>query len=294
MLAPIVIFAFNRPGSLTNLLSDLGRDPLYNRSDKYIYVDGCRNADDEEKQKSVVELAKDSGAVVTVSDHNKGLGASIISGVSDVVARYGKVIVLEDDLRCIPGFLTYMNQALDTYEPDKRIISVCGYGLKVKRPAGYADGDVYLSPRSSSWGWGTWIDRWQMVDWGVSGWEQFSHDRRAIKGFNRGGSDMFGMLKGYMEGRNRSWAIRFCYSQYRHGLYSVHPFRSFVDNEGFGDNATNCRQRWSRFKIVKAVEDEIIATPSNLRPNESIFKQLRWYHSIPLRIVSRVRKIINI
>lgn len=294
MLAPIVIFAFNRPGSLTNLLSDLGRDPLYSRSDKYIYVDGCRNAADEEKQKSVVELAKDSGAVVTVSDHNKGLGASIISGVSDVVARYGKVIVLEDDLRCIPGFLTYMNQALDTYEPDKRIISVCGYGLKVKRPAGYTDGDVYLSPRSSSWGWGTWVDRWQMVDWGVSDWEQFSHDRRAIKRFNRGGSDMFGMLKGYMEGRNRSWAIRFCYSQYKHGLYSVHPFRSFVDNEGFGDNATNCRQRWSRFKIVKAVDNQVVTLFLQLRPNELIFKQLRWYHSIPLRIVSKLRKILNI
>lgn len=294
MLAPIVIFAFNRPDSLANLLGDLDRDPLFRQSDKYIYVDGCRNAADEEKQKSVVEIAKGSGAVVTVSDHNKGLGTSIISGVSDVVMRYDRVIVLEDDLRCIPGFLTYMNQALDTYEQDKRIISVCGYGLKVKRPAGYDYGDVYLSPRSSSWGWGTWLDRWQLVDWNVSDWERLKRDRKKQKGFNRGGSDMYGMLKGYMEGRNRSWAIRFCYSQYKHGLYSVHPFRSFVVNEGFGDNATNCRQRWSRFKIAKAADNEVIITPSNLLPNEFIFKRLRWYHSIPLRIISKVRKILNI
>ena len=292
MLAPVVIFAFNRPQSLANLLGDLDRDPLFSQSDKYIYIDGCRNAGDEEKQKAVVDIAKDSMATVIVSDHNKGLGNSIISGVSDVIARYGKVIVLEDDLRLMQGFLAYMNQALDMYEPDKRIISVCGYGLKIKRPAGY-EGDVYLSPRSSSWGWGTWADRWNKIDWNVSDWEQFNHDRSAIKEFNRGGSDMYGMLKGYMKGRNRSWAIRFCYSQYRQGLYSVHPFRSFVDNEGFGEDATNCRQRWSRFKIEKAVDNQII-TPPHLLPDELIFKQLRRYHSIPLRIISKVRKILNI
>ena len=89
------------------------------QSDKYIYIDGCRNAGDEEKQKAVVDIAKDSMATVIVSDHNKGLGNSIISGVSDVIARYGKVIVLEDDLRLMQGFLAYMNQALDMYEPDK-------------------------------------------------------------------------------------------------------------------------------------------------------------------------------
>lgn len=57
-----------------------------------------------------------------------------------------------------------MNQALDFYENDNKIISICGYGLKIKRPRGYV-GDVYLLGRSSSWGWATWKDRWEQIDW---------------------------------------------------------------------------------------------------------------------------------
>lgn len=260
MLAPIVIFAFNRPHSLSRLIADLERNPLYAQSDKFVYVDGSRCPDDEEKVNEVIRVARTTDARITISKKNKGLCESIIDGVSDVMSRYGKAIVLEDDLRLMPGFLQFMNNALDMYQADERIISVCGYGLKIRRPKGYV-GDVYLSPRASSWGWGTWVDRWNSIDWSVSDWDKFRSDRKAHRAFNRGGSDMYGMLRDYMEGRNHSWAIRFCYSQFRQERYSVHPFLSFVDNEGFGENATNCRQRHSRFRVERATGCQVFTPP---------------------------------
>lgn len=293
MLAPIVIFAFNRPDALRGMIDSLKRNLLYEESEKFVFVDGARNEAERAKVDEVVAVAREITENVMAADSNRGLGPSIIAGVSDIINRYGRAIVLEDDLVLMPGFLQYMNQALDAYQEDARIFAVCGYGLKIKRPAGYV-GDVYLCNRASSWGWGTWADRWNSVDWNVSDWEQLQSDRSAQRAFNRGGSDMYGMLRGYMEGRNRSWAIRFCYSQFRQGRYSVHPFRSLVENDGFGDGATNCRQKYSRFKTCVSDSLDPLLLPEEIEPVKSLIQASAGYHGLARRIYSRLRRILDI
>ena len=292
MLAPIVIFAFNRPDRLKTLIESLRLNTHFEESEKYIFVDGPRNEEDKKKVEEVVTYANSITTNVVEHTENKGLGSSIIDGLTTVINQFGRAIVLEDDLRLMPGFLTYMNLALDTYCDDSRIFSICGYGLKIRRPIGYQN-DFYLGVRSSSWGWGTWADRWNSVDWKVTDFECLANDRQERQAFNNGGSDMYSMLRDYMEGKNNSWAIRFCYSQFRQGKYSVHPFLSLVDNEGFCTDATNTRQKYSRFRIERN-ESLCFNFPDNLKPNESILRQLRWYHSIPMRIYSRIRKILNL
>jgi hypothetical protein len=292
-LAPIVIFAFNRPKALKALIESLKQNPLYGESERFVFIDGPRNEADRKLIEEVKEIAHSVTENVMASEENKGLANSIISGVTQIVNRYGKVIVLEDDLRLMPGFLKYMNEALDTYENQEKIFSICGYGLKIKRPKDYVE-DVYMGIRSSSWGWGTWKDRWQSVDWEVKDWEELSMNRRTQRAFNRGGSDMFGMLRGYMTGRNNSWAIRFCYSQFKQGRYSVHPFLSFVDNEGFGEGATNCNQKYSRFKVeLNNQENPVLNMPSELSLNKNIIRANYRYHSLMMRIYSKFRKILN-
>ncbi len=292
MLAPIVIFGYKRPDNMKVMLDSLKENLLYDESEKYVFVDGPKDASEVEKTKEVIALAKTVTPNVYASETNKGLGPSVIDGVTSVINRHGKAIVLEDDLLLMPGFLTYMNQALDMYEGDDRMFSVCGYSLKINRPQDYR-GDVYLGVRASSWGWGTWADRWNSVDWSVSDFEQLRADKHARKAFNQGGSDMYGMLRDYMDGRNNSWAIRFCYAQFRGGKYSVHPFLSLVDNDGFGAEASNCRQKYSRFRIERNNNTSFVL-PADIHPDKSILRQLRWYHSIPLRIYSKIRRILNV
>jgi hypothetical protein len=276
------------------MIESLRSNALYEESEKFVFIDGPRNDEDRRKIQEVLTIALEVTSNVSVSAVNKGLGHSIISGVSAVIEKYGKAIVLEDDLICTPNFLSYMNQALDFYEQDQRIISVCGYGLKIKRPKNY-DGDVYLSGRSSSWGWATWRDRWKSVDWEVRDWAEFSHDCKKIKEFNKNGSDMFSMLKGYMEGKNRSWAIRFCYNQYKTRRYSVCPFLSKVDNDGFGEDATNCKQKYSRFKVnPDKIGSLTFAFVRDIKPNRKILRESSRYHSIRMRAYSRIRNMIGI
>lgn len=303
--APIVIFAFNRPDALQRLGDALRKCALFDESKIIVFVDGPRNEPERAKVQAAIEVARSLTDDVRASASNRGLGPSIIAGVTDVINEYGRVIVLEDDLVPAPGMLMYLNQMLDRYADEPKVCSVCAYGLKIRRPEGYS-GDVYFSPRSSSWGWATWRDRWEKIDWAVSDYESFRHNRRDRRSFNRGGSDMASMLDGYMAGRNRSWAIRFCYWQWRNGLLSVHPFRSLVDNEGFGAEATNCRQSYSRFRIDLDLLDYQLVTPPHthhhllwkepecISVNPEIDKQLRRYHCLGIRIYSKLRKILRI
>ena len=116
--APIIIFAFNRPKALRNVVCSLLQNTEARESDLYIFVDGARLHKDGELKE--VELVREYVISITgfktlhytFSEVNKGLGASIIDGVSEVINRYGKVIVLEDDLCVQPNFLAFMNQGL--------------------------------------------------------------------------------------------------------------------------------------------------------------------------------------
>lgn len=299
MLAPIILFAFNRMHPLQRLIESLKKNPLAKDSDLIIFVDGCRNQKDEIAVNEVRNYVNkiDAGfktITIHISHSNKGLSQSIISGVSAVIQEYGKAIILEDDLICTPNFLAFMNQGLECYKDNHHIFSICGYGLKIKRPRDYMH-EVYLYGRSSSWGWATWADRWKQVDWEITDWDSFHQDKQKQQEFNKNGSDMYTMLKAYMEGRNNSWAIRFCYTQFKLKKYAVCPIFSKIDNEGFGEQATHCKQSYSRFKIdIDKSNKQFFNFPKKIEPNKPIEKECYKYHSISSRVYSKLRLLFHI
>lgn len=137
----------------------------------------------------------------------------------------------------------------------------------------------------------------------ITDWEDLKDSKKLQRQFNAGGSDMYGMLRAYMEGKNQSWAIRFCYNQFEQKLFSVHPFESLVDNKGFGEGATNCKQEYSRFfaEVDETDCEQILRSGDNyfkfsddIVPDKRILSQLRAYHSIKARIYSKLRNILNV
>lgn len=295
--APIVVFGFNRSDALRNTINSLLHNKEAKFSDLYVFVDGPREGKVGEKDKvdevrTYVKSIKGFNTIhFTFSENNKGLANSIITGVSEIVNEYGKVIVIEDDLVLMPNFLNYINQGLDYYENNKEVMSVCGHSCKIKTPRNYLY-DTYFFTRSSSWGWGTWKDRWNLVDWQLDNWDEVVANKNAF--VKSQGSDVYKMLRDWKLGKNRSWAIRFCYSQFVHNRLSVIPNKSLVNNEGFNGDGTNCR-KYSRFKFeLNDSKDNIIFRfPKEVCLNKFIYKQALWYHSIPLRIWSRIMYLIN-
>ena len=294
MNAPIVVFAFNRPQALKACIASLLANPEASGSDLILFVDGPRAGRDEEKVAEVCRIASGIEGFRSLELHfsegNNGLGPSIIAGVSDVINRYGRAIVIEDDLVAGSNLLAFINQGLDRYENNPEVFSVCGYSNRVNKPSGYAY-DAYFCPRSSSWGWATWKDRWNACDWKLEDWA--SVEKRACA-FNRwGGSDCFGMLRDWKEGRNQSWAIRFCYNQFARNAVSLFPLVSKIENNGFDGEGTNCG-KWSRFKydFDKSGKSEF-SYPDDTAVNCSLKRQSLHYHSLVLRAYSRIMNMLQ-
>ncbi|MUH38096.1 sugar transferase [Zobellia amurskyensis] len=298
MIAPICLFTYNRLKETQYTIKALQKNFLAEESDLLIFSDGFKNENAKEKVLAVRKYLKSVDGFKSVqiieSPVNKGLGESILDGVTDVVNRYGKAIVLEDDLSTTPNFLDYMNQALNFYENHPKIISICGYGLKIKQPEDYAS-DFYIYGRSSSWGWATWKNQWETIDWEIKDWKEFKLDKKAIRAFNYNGSDMFQMLKSVVEGGENTWAIRFGYSQFKQDKYSLTPFESFIENIGFGTEGTNTKHKFSRFKTkMNTGQTRVFKFDRNITVDKRIEQACYKYHSIPIRIYSRVRYILGV
>ena len=292
-MTPVVLVAYNRPEALKKALEALAANDLAAGTDLYVRIDGPRGPVDAEKVEAVRAIAREArgfrSVEVTCAPENRGLAASVIAGVQRVLEVSDTVIVVEDDLLVHPAFLAYMNQALERYASRPEVFSVCGYSNRVTVPEGYAF-DAYFGPRSSSWGWGTWRDRWQSVDWNPSP----ASLQKNARAFNRwGGSDCAKMLRDWMEGRNQSWAIRFCYSQFLQGKASLFPIWSLVDpSAGFEGDGTNCH-KYSRFKFDLApAEKGSFRFPPAVETVPSLRRSALRYHSPIRRAWSRLMYLI--
>ena len=288
-LAPIVVFAFNRVGTLQNTIESLKKNKEAKDSELFVFVDGPRinKVGEKEEVIAVQEYVKTISGFKNLqykfSETNKGLAPSVISGTTEIINQYGKVIVIEDDLILSQSFLQYMNTMLDVYEKDNRIMQISGWGCKLTKHNGYPY-DVYLNKRARSWSWGTWKNRWETVDWEVKDWHEFSTNRRKRIQFNKQGSDLFKMLKGYMTKKNCSWYIRFQYAMHKQNKFSIQPIRSLVINDGFGGNATNCKN-YNRYKVdFELIHEGSFKTSSNLQHNSEIQTDAIRFNSIKYRL----------
>ena len=250
-LAPIILFTYKRLDTLKLTVNALQLNFLALESDLIIYSDGPKSENDSHAVVMVRSYLRTVQGFKSIniieSSINKGLARSIVEGVSQVVSQYGKVIVLEDDLITSPNFLHFMNQALDFYNDIKKVFSISGYSIQIKNH--HSTTDVYFTHRASSWGWATWSDRWQTIDWDVSDYSSFKNSKELRRNFNKMGSDMSQMLDRQMQGKLDSWAIRWCYHQYKYDLFSAHPMVSKISNIGFNSlDATNTTEKFNRYK----------------------------------------------
>ena len=285
---PIILFVYNRPWHTQQTVEALQKNELATESDLYIFSDGPKaNATEEQKEKIrqvreyIHHISGFKSVTISEKEKNCGLANSVIAGVTEIINKFGKVIVVEDDLVTSRYFLKFMNEALDFFENDERIFSVSGYNYsdkKMKIPKSYKD-DIYLSYRNESWGWGTWIDRWAKVDWEVADFKEFCENPEIQKAFNRGGADMTGMLKAQMERKIDSWAIRFDYALFKNNCFNIKPVKSLVYNIGLtsGTHFNNSKTD----KFITKTDNTFCPKISMIKPSEEILENYKRISDTP-------------
>ena len=249
-LAPVVLFVYNRVDHTAKTIEYLKKNTLSKYTDLFIYSDAAKDDKQNENVRKVRELiSKIEGfksITIIESEENKGLANSIVNGVSQIIEKYEKVIVLEDDIITSNQFLEFMNDSLNFYEKKEEIWSISGYNFPISVPQEY-NKSVYFAYRSSSWAWGTWKNRWQTIDWDIKDYNSYKLNPFKIYEFCKGGNDLDKMLRYQMRSKIDSWAIRWCYNQFIQSKYTVYPTTSFATNIGTDGSGTHCDKTSSRF-----------------------------------------------
>lgn len=295
-LSPIILFTYNRPLHTFRTLEALAANTLAEKSDLYIFSDAAKSEKDEDKVnevRKVIHNAKGFNDVkIKEQNKNRGLANSVISGVSEILKSHKTAIVLEDDLITSPNFLVFMNSLLREFENSSNIMSIGGYRFPIKVPENYSQ-NIILSRRFPSWGWATWSDKWSLADWEVTDFDELSQNRRKIQEFNRGGEDLFEMLKDQKEGMIDSWAIRWAYAHYKNNMYSVIPSQSKVLNIGADGSGTHVAST-SRYKVDLDMNKDWVPQYNNLKPDPEIENALYAFmkKSRLKKLTGYIRRII--
>lgn len=240
-LAPIVLFVYNRPDHTQKTLDALQKNTLAKHSLLFIFSDAAKNESVQGKVNEVRELifnvAGFKNVVVFKQEKNIGLANSIISGVTEIIDKYGKIIVLEDDLVTSPYFLKFMNDALDFYENNEKVWHISGWNYPIEKEGLQ---DVFLWRTMNCWGWATWSDRWNHFNKDtVQVINEFSVSD--IKLFNLDGvEDFWGQVLDNKTGKINTWAIYWYAMIFKNDGLCLSPTQTFVDNIGLDGSGVHC------------------------------------------------------
>ena len=290
---PLVIFSYNRLSQLKKTIASLKKCNNSKNRNWYFCWDGPQNSEDIiacKKIRDYLNSIQENNYFLYFNSSNIGLAKSIISGVTKVLNEYSEAIIIEDDLEFSNNFLDYMDSALKFYNDEKNILSICGYSPKTNIKT---DCDIFFGVRSSSWGWATWSDRWKNIDWKISDYKEFNSNYQMKKKFKRGGSDMVKMLNDQMNGKIDSWAIRFCYHQFKYEMACVFPVKSKVINNGFNLNATHTKTYYNPNKNYSNSEAHKFKFRKFKNFNENHLKSFRKNYSLTSRLFNKLQSLLK-
>lgn len=267
--APIILFVYNRPDHTRQTLEALSNAVLADKSELIVFADGPKaNCTPETlaKIQETRDLLKEKqwcGKVtINESSENKGLAANIISGVTEVVNKYGKVIVLEDDIVIGKHFLEFMNDALNRYNDSKEVMHIAGFRpeIKTKNPNG-----CFFYPNMDCWGWATWADRWQYFEKNTDKLINTLNEDMIYR-FNMNGAEPgnWQQVLDNKAGKINTWAIYWLASIFLKNGLCLAPCKSLCKNVGFDGTGVHCGTNEAE-TIHGSIDHQISVWPDKLQ-----------------------------
>jgi hypothetical protein len=250
--APIVLFCYNRIGHLKKTLNSLKRNKLSKFSKLIIFSDGPKNKLDELKIKNLRKyLRKIKGfKSIDIKEqiNNKGLAQSIIDGLNLIFTKHSSAIILEDDLVVSRNFLTYMNDGLNYFRNNDKVISIHGYTYPLE--VNKNDPEYFFLKGADCWGWATWAKSWRIFEKNGRKLQSKIIDKKQNSEFNFNNSfDYMKMLNNQIIGKNNSWAIRWYASAFLKNKLTLYPKKTFVKNIGTDGSGTHGAERYINYNV---------------------------------------------
>jgi len=240
--APVVLIAFNRPEHTKKAISALAQNIGAKDTELYCFIDGARNADEVDIQKTIVDIVNKNlkyfkSICIIQRKANLGLAKNIIQAVTEVISKHGKVIVLEDDIVTSKAFLKFMNDALHYYKHEKKIWHIAAHTeLNFEQ----RKNEIFLWRVMNCWGWATWQNRWRHFEKNPELLiDEFSEQMIREFDLNRSGK-FWSQVIANAENKINTWAIFWYATIFKHGGLCVNPYLSYAANIGFDGSGVHC------------------------------------------------------
>ncbi|MCR8558557.1 glycosyltransferase [Mucilaginibacter sp. BJC16-A38] len=275
-LAPIALFVYNRPEHTRRTISYLQKNLLADESRLFIFSDAPKTDDDKLKVEQVRQLIKETtgfkSVKIVLRKENLGLANSIISGVTQLVNEYGKIIVFEDDLLSSPYTLQYFNEALTRYATEEKVMHIGAYMYELadkKLP------QTFFFRAATSWGWATWARAWKDfeddVDVLLNQFDKHKTDQFSINGT----MNFWKQLTGFKAGKNDSWAIRWYASIFLKGGLTLNPSTSFIQN--IGNDGSGVHSNKENMYQVRIAKKAVTKFPTEIKEDQQAYAAIKHF-----------------
>ncbi len=268
MLAPIGLTVYGRIEHTRQAIAALKANPLAKESALYIFSDAPAQGDEEKvaqmreylrtidgfKETNIIERSENSRI-----NNNRG-------GQKYLLEKYGKMIWMAEDVITAPGFLRFMNDALEFYKDDPRIGSISAYCPPIAIPSSYTK-DFFALTAMNPWGFGLWRHYYK-IDTPIAPLEfaGLLKDKKRLQQLESSvGEAAVQYMRMDYEGKINAGDMRCIFWQFIDNKLTIYPRKSLVNNmgqDGSGvhmgvTNKWNVPELWDKvdgFEFADAVE----------------------------------------
>jgi hypothetical protein len=275
-LAPIALFVYNRPDHTRRTLSYLQKNLLAEDSRLFIFSDGAKTDADKTSVQEVRQIAAEVTGFKSVKvisrKQNMGLANSIISGVTQLVNEYGKVIVFEDDLLSSPYTLRFFNDALTRYSDNDEVMHIGAYMFDLKDKT---LPETFFFRAAFSWGWATWARAWNNFEPDIDKLTQ-AFDKEKINQFSIDGTmNFWKQMQDFKAGKNNSWAIRWYASIFLKKGLTLNPLHSLIHN--IGHDGSGVHSNIENMYQVQIAQQAVKQFPAIVHENEQAYRAIKHF-----------------
>lgn len=300
--APIALFTYNRADHTQRAVESLLKNAEAKDSDLFIFSDGAKTP---EKQKEVDDnrayihtVGGFKSVTIIEREKNWGLANSLIAGITEIVNKYGRVIVVEDDLILSPYFLQFMNEALEKYKDEDRVSAISAFlnPIDCKAP------NTFFLRYFACWGWATWKRGWDLLNLDTK--DLLKKIRWKTKAFNVGGyGGFYGMLYCQKVGLVDSWAVRYYASSFLANKLVLFPGQSLALQNGMDGTGTHSGDNPDLYNAVRLASSPVILQDIIVKESKEMYAAYSRYYrggrkttirSVYNRFKSFVRRLIGI
>lgn len=238
METPVLLLVYNRPKQTGQALKRLEECGVQN---VFVSVDGPKNAADRRLTEEVSTILNRFDSIIKnmrFSDKNLGCKDAVISGIDWFFNQVEEGIILEDD--CLPGphFFPFMEDMLNRYSDERKVMMIGG-----NNPLGewQTEGGHFFSRLGTIWGWATWKDRWKSFDPELPEFERFVSNRGFERAFGptKLAASRLKLTRKSLTGEIDTWDYQWNANLLMNSGLAVIPERNLVENIGFENDGTN-------------------------------------------------------